>query len=265
MKKYSKWLYAVPAAVGVYLIYLQFRKKKQGKPINLDTVVVPPNVPPTTGGGTIPAVYPLKRGSKNDTVEVLQSVLNMALPTPNPVMVSSRTTINKLVVDGDFGPKTEEALKILTGKTQVSSASDFQAVIDIIKTKSASSGTPPVYNPYPSIFSYMSEIDNIISNAKDVVNDALRKANESITTEKAAQVLTTYSSDIQKIINNFLENRGAITQEQLNQLEEQVRLTKLKILEQKSKNTTIKYISYAGVIVILFGTLWYLSKKNNSK
>lgn len=148
MKKY-KWLYAVPAVIGVYLIYLQF-KKTRPKPVKLDDVVVPP---PNTNTNTGTPVYPLKNGSNNDTVKVLQGVLNMALPTPNPNMASSKKTIEKLVVDGDFGSKTEEALYVLTNKRQINSAAEFQAVIDIVKTKSVIvATTPPPYIPVPPIF-----------------------------------------------------------------------------------------------------------------
>jgi len=129
MKKY-KWLYAIPAVVGLYLIYLQIKKKKPS--IKINEVVVPPNVPTNTGGVS---VYPLKKGSKNDTVKLLQGILNMSLPMPNPYIISGGT-INKLVVDGDFGSKTEAALNAIAGVKQINSASEFQSVITSVKNSS---------------------------------------------------------------------------------------------------------------------------------
>jgi hypothetical protein len=112
MKKY-KWLYAIPAVVGVYLIYLQLRKKSVPK---LSEVVVPPTIPPVGS----PSTYPLKTGVYNSSaVELLQGVLNRALPSGK-----------KLVVDGDFGPKTEEALYSITMKRVINNSSEFQSVID---------------------------------------------------------------------------------------------------------------------------------------
>ena len=149
MKQYSKWLYAIPALVGVYLIYIQIKKKK-AKPIKLEEVVIPPIsvVGGVTGGGGVSSVYPLKIGSRNDTVELLQGILNTALPTPNPVMISSKRTIDKLVVDGDFGPKTEEALSVLTGKKQINNPTEFQFVVDKVKNLVPTTGGVG-FNPYP--------------------------------------------------------------------------------------------------------------------
>jgi hypothetical protein len=105
------------------------------------------------------------------------------------------------------------------------------------------------------------QIDNSIADATNVVEEVKK----STLTDKAGRILTQYSNEIQGLIDSFLKDRGAITKAQLNQLDEQIRLAKLKILEEKSRNTTVKYITYGGVIVLVFGVLWYLSNKKNVK
>tara|TARA_R110000868_G_scaffold24901_2_gene97569 strand:- start:715 stop:1401 length:687 start_codon:yes stop_codon:yes gene_type:complete len=117
--KFNKKLiwYSLPILVGGFLIYKQFtRGKKQGQD-------VPPPPPPTPspdpiGGGSV-STYPLRKGSKNSTVGSLQSLLNTALACQNKTL---------LVVDDNFGSKTETALNSLTGKTSIANSADFEAV-----------------------------------------------------------------------------------------------------------------------------------------
>jgi hypothetical protein len=116
--KFNKKLiwYSLPILVGGFLIYKQFsrgRDKRQDVP-----------QPPQTGGsGSIgsgsSSSYPLRKGSKNSTVGSLQSLLNTALSCSGKTL---------LVVDNDFGSKTESALSSLTGKTSISNSTDFEAV-----------------------------------------------------------------------------------------------------------------------------------------
>lgn len=105
----KKLLYAVPILVGGYLIFKQFTKAKAS-----DKRDVPP--PPQQGSTAEISEFPLKKGSRNDSVKTLQSVLNAEL---------SKLGKPLLIVDGIFGSKTEEALKLVTGKASVQSASDL--------------------------------------------------------------------------------------------------------------------------------------------
>lgn len=105
----KKLLYAVPILVGGYLIFKQFTKAKA-----TDKMDVPP--PPQQGSTAEITEFPLKKGSRNDSVKTLQSVLNAEL---------SKLGKPLLIVDGIFGAKTEEALKLVTGRTSVDSATDL--------------------------------------------------------------------------------------------------------------------------------------------
>lgn len=87
----------IGTGVGIYFL---LRKPKS----NGTTPSIEPNNP------TLPPVkktFPLKRGSKGDKVKQLQRYLNINYSSG-------------LVVDGDFGPKTEAALNTATGLSQVS-------------------------------------------------------------------------------------------------------------------------------------------------
>lgn len=128
--KFNKKLiwYSLPILVGGFLIYKQFNR---GKLSGQDAPPPPPPAPPIGGGSgsgsgsSTSSTYPLRRGSKNSTVGSLQTLLNTALNCKGKTL---------LVVDNDFGGKTEAALLELTGKKSVDSESDFNSV----KTKLAS-------------------------------------------------------------------------------------------------------------------------------
>jgi hypothetical protein len=116
--------YSLPVLLGGFLIYKQLSRGKQK---GQDVPPPPPTIPPSTsggggasGGGNTPAAtYPLKKGSKNSTVGSLQSLLNTALTCKGKTL---------LVVDSNFGTKTETALFELTGKKSVANEADFNSV-----------------------------------------------------------------------------------------------------------------------------------------
>ena len=110
MKLNKKLLYySLPILFGGYLIYKQFAKKDD----NADAK--PPKPSPATPTNTNSSDYPLKKGSNNETVRALQTLLNTALTT-------------KLTTDGIFGTKTENALFQLTSKKSLNSPSEFESV-----------------------------------------------------------------------------------------------------------------------------------------
>lgn len=80
-----------------------------------------------------------------------------------------------------------------------------------------------------------------------------------------ANSLTKYSDNIQSILNGFLQKKGVITQQQLDELDEQVRQAKAKALEAQSKNTFIKYGIAFSFLIVGFGTLWLLTTKKQAQ
>jgi len=111
-KKY--WL---PIALGVVGIYYIIRSMKKTPSVmdsegNIDTS----SGGSTSSGGTTPASdFPLKKGSKGALVQRLQ----LAIGTDK---------LPKFGADGDFGTETQTALKAITGKTQVDSLLEIDAI-----------------------------------------------------------------------------------------------------------------------------------------
>ena len=112
VKKY--WLPITIGVIGVIYIIRSMRKTPS---------VLDPNGNVDTGSGsttTPPATekFPLKKGSKGELVKQLQLALGV-------------DKLPRFGADGDFGTETLNALKAATGKTQV----DSQAEIDAIAKK----------------------------------------------------------------------------------------------------------------------------------
>lgn len=122
-------------------------------------------------------------------------------------------------------------------------------------------GYPP-YGATPPIVQAPTEdqLSAIIAQAISVATQAGNKAASSNLGQTIKTNLVTYSRDIQDTINTLLKNKGAVTQQQLNQLDEQVKQAKMSMLEAESKNTFIKYGLYVGIALFAFGTLWFLTR-----
>jgi len=129
MKK-NKYLpyvvFGVPIAIGLYFVYRAIKNSVRGKNSDASggyTKSDDGNVIKTESGGstvTTPKVvqyFPIKRGSKGEKVRDLQ----------NALLALGRTEVG--TPDGDFGKKTETALKNETVKTSVDSQTELDALI----------------------------------------------------------------------------------------------------------------------------------------
>lgn len=110
----KNWYYLVPVAIGAYLILRQFSKKNDPKGD------APPPVPPAPPAPPAPSSdFPLRKGTKNATVETLQTTLNTGLQAQGSTL---------LVVDGNFGSKTLAALQSLAGTTTIQNQAQLDAL-----------------------------------------------------------------------------------------------------------------------------------------
>lgn len=107
------------------------------------------------------------------------------------------------------------------------------------------------------------KLKDVFAEALKVAQNAGEQANKMVY-GKNANDLAIYSVKIQAFLNSFLEKGGLITQQEVDALDEQVRLAKLKLLEEKSKNTFANYGIIIGGLVFTFGVLWLLTKKQNN-
>lgn len=110
----KNWYYLVPVGLGAYLIYRQFAKKNDPKGDAKPPLPIPPPAPPAPSSD-----FPLSKGTKNATVETLQTNLNVGLQAQGGTL---------LVVDGDFGSKTLAALQGLTGKSSIKNQAELDAL-----------------------------------------------------------------------------------------------------------------------------------------
>jgi hypothetical protein len=117
----KNWYYLVPVAIGAYLIFRQFSKKNDPKADAPTPPIISPSPSPSVD-------FPLQKGSKNSTVNTLQSILNVGLQAQGATL---------LVVDGDFGNKTLAALQSLAGKTSIAN----QAELDALRTQMTGLGS----------------------------------------------------------------------------------------------------------------------------
>jgi len=127
------FLYSIPILIGGYLIYKQLsRGKVRGK----DDAPTPSNVTAgkeNSGTYTAPSGnYPLAVGKKNSTVGVLQTLINTALLCQNKTL---------LIVDNNFGSKTQAALSSLAGKSSVTNAAELESIKNKLSLTCASSAT----------------------------------------------------------------------------------------------------------------------------
>jgi hypothetical protein len=114
--------------------------------------------------------------------------------------------------------------------------------------------TPPI-NPNKN-----QQLTEIIAQALEVASKAGNKAANSNISQQIKDGLYTYSNDIQSLVDEMLKNRGAITQQQLNELDEKTKQAKFKLLEAESSNTFVRYGLYVAVAIFAFGTLWFLTR-----
>jgi len=104
------------------------------------------------------------------------------------------------------------------------------------------------------------KIEELIKKALETSKKAGEKAESSDITTKIADTLTENSAKIQSFVNNLLQKEGLITQQELDSLDELVKQTKLKILEQDSIRSISKYGLYIAIVLFAFGTLWLITK-----
>jgi hypothetical protein len=116
MKLNKKLFYSLPILLGAYLIYRQFAIRKDG---NSDAPLPTPPTPPSPTPLGTSSDYPLRKGSRNETVQALQTLLNTALKGQGKTL---------LTPDGIFGTKTETALFELTNNKSINSASEFESI-----------------------------------------------------------------------------------------------------------------------------------------
>jgi hypothetical protein len=102
---------------------------------------------------------------------------------------------------------------------------------------------------------------DIIANAQNVLTNTINRASQSDIGSAVKNGLIESATSIQNILNEVFINNGIMTNQQVDELDKQVELAKLKLLEAKSKSTIVNLAMYVGIGVAVVGVLWYFTSK----
>jgi hypothetical protein len=105
------------------------------------------------------------------------------------------------------------------------------------------------------------DLIKIIANATEVVKDSIEKAKTSSTSQVIKDQITQNANTIQELVNSILDSAGVVTEEQINQLDYQVRMQKIKTLELSTQQTKKKFAIIVGGVILGIVALFYLTRK----
>ena len=107
---------------------------------------------------------------------------------------------------------------------------------------------------------------DLIANAYTTIKNLIQKSKDTSVPEAIKSEFIERSDSIQELLNGILSSTGVVTQEQLDVLDEQLKDTKVKMLESEAQKTKRKYtiiaVSTIGLIAIV-GLVVYLKRKNS--
>jgi len=107
-----------------------------------------------------------------------------------------------------------------------------------------------------------SPLQDIIAKGIGVVMSIQNATKNNISTSDAIkQQLYQNSTNIQNLINGLLSKTGVVTQNEVDALDEEIRIAKLKLLEAESRSATTKYAMYVIGGLAVVGAIWYFTYK----
>jgi crotonobetainyl-CoA:carnitine CoA-transferase CaiB-like acyl-CoA transferase len=109
------------------------------------------------------------------------------------------------------------------------------------------------------------DVNAIVLEAGQIARDAANAASKSGIGQSISSALINSSSSIQAIINNIMANNGAVTSDELSQLNDQIAIAKLNTLQAQTNNTFSKYGISLGVAIFIVGALWLVLSNKKSK
>jgi hypothetical protein len=105
-------------------------------------------------------------------------------------------------------------------------------------------------------------LQDIIAQGVGVIVSIQNATKNNISTSDAIkQQLYQNSANIQNLINGILSKSGVVTQSEVDALDEEVRMAKLKLLEAEAKSATTKYALYVVGGLAVVGAIWYFTYK----
>jgi hypothetical protein len=107
----------------------------------------------------------------------------------------------------------------------------------------------------------LDQISEYLRKAAEQAGQVTQEASDKKIGEKVLDEIAAQSESIQSAINKFLGNVGLVTQEEIDKIDEQLRLQKEKLLSEQSKKTKRNLITYSIIGIATIGLLWFLTKK----
>jgi sensor domain CHASE-containing protein len=105
-------------------------------------------------------------------------------------------------------------------------------------------------------------LQDIIAQGVGVVMSIQNATKNNISTSDAIkQQLYQNATSIQNLINKMLSKTGVVTQNEVDALDEEIRIAKLKLLEAESRSATTKYALYVIGGLSVVGLIWYFTYK----
>ena len=104
------------------------------------------------------------------------------------------------------------------------------------------------------------EVKDIVASIMAMIESAKQEA-ESTSSSDIKEQLYSYSEEAQSFLNKILNKTGVVTKEQVDQLDEQVRAVKQKILLEKASESQKRLILGTLAVVGIIGVLWFITKK----
>ena len=109
----------------------------------------------------------------------------------------------------------------------------------------------------------LEQITEYLQKASEQAGQATKSVSDKKFGERVVDEIYAQTDAIQNMINNLLSKGGVITQEELDQVDEQLRIQKEKLLAYESKKTTSRIITYSILAFATIGFLWFVTKQKN--
>lgn len=104
------------------------------------------------------------------------------------------------------------------------------------------------------------EVKDIVASLMSMIENAKKEAG-STTSKDLQEELSRYSNEAQSFLNKILDKTGVVTKDEVDQLDEQVRVLKQKILLEKASESQKRLMIGVLAIVGVVGVLWFITKK----
>jgi len=103
------------------------------------------------------------------------------------------------------------------------------------------------------------QISEVIAAAEQMIIQGQQDISKT-SSQSLKDAIFGYSKEIQSVLNDLLSKTGVITEQEINDLDEQLRIAKKQIELQKAEATKRKVLITIGLLVVGFGTLWFITK-----